>query len=248
MNLSRGLRLLFALMLVSEGAVAQTARSVSLAEGEVGLVRTSVGYSTVLEFEQAVRQVVVGDQDAFKIEFSGAMVALKPTIRAAATNLFVTVDGRTFVFRVIPAPGGNPDYVVRVRGGAAGREADGWLGIGSDISSDGLRLRVSGARQLSGSGQVEIAFELDLARSRGPSAGPLPEIDFEPGDVSVRIGGRDQAIDHLYLDRLSLGFGPPVRGLAIIPGQIEINPSAVEVQFAPGKKRVAAKIRKKGAR
>ena len=77
-------------------------------------IRTSPGFSTILQFDAKPTSVVLGDQDSFKIEYVGNSLTIKPLREGVKTNLFVFTDYDRFNFRLVSGQS-NADYVVKVR-------------------------------------------------------------------------------------------------------------------------------------
>ncbi len=58
------------------------------------------GYSSILEFEEAPTQVVLGDQNIFQVERLEKSIVIKPLVTYATTNMFVyfkTKDTKLFI-------------------------------------------------------------------------------------------------------------------------------------------------------
>ena len=58
------------------------------------------GFSTILEFEEAPTQVVLGDANVFQVEKLNRSIVIKPLVTYATTNMFVyfkTKDARLFI-------------------------------------------------------------------------------------------------------------------------------------------------------
>src|SRR5256885_2332440 len=96
-------------------ALARSGRTVILRETDVAEIKTVIGYSTLLQFDSRPTSVVAGDQDAFKVEYVGQGLSIKPLLPNISTNLFIFTDYDRFSFRVSSSRTGVPDYYVRVR-------------------------------------------------------------------------------------------------------------------------------------
>ena len=92
-----------------------TIRTVSAGRSEVITIHTSMGYSTLLDFGVRPKGVIVGDQDAFKVEYTSMGIALKPVVKNARTNLLVSTENGDFRFLVISGAATKADFVVNVR-------------------------------------------------------------------------------------------------------------------------------------
>jgi hypothetical protein len=103
------------LAVLATTAVAKPTRTVELSETDIGQVNASVGYSTIIQFDARPTSAVLGDQDAFKVEYVGNSLTIKPLIPGARTNLFVFTDYERFSFRLVTGASSQVDYVVAVK-------------------------------------------------------------------------------------------------------------------------------------
>lgn len=78
-------------------------------------IRTTLGFSTILEFPLKPISAVLGDQDAVKLEYVGESITLKPLTSVVRTNLFVFTQTGRYAFSIQNGPPSAVDYIVRVR-------------------------------------------------------------------------------------------------------------------------------------
>lgn len=93
---------------------AKSARTVTLADGEIAPIYVEAGFSTVLKFDSRPERGLIGDQDGFKVEYLKNVVAIKPLLLSGRTNLFLFTKEGQFNFQLIAARGRH-DNVVYVR-------------------------------------------------------------------------------------------------------------------------------------
>lgn len=96
-------------------AFAKPTRTLEMSETDIGQVHAALGYSTIIQFDARPTSAVLGDQDAFKVEYVGTSLTIKPLVPGARTNLFVFTDYERFSFRLITGVSAQVDYVVRVK-------------------------------------------------------------------------------------------------------------------------------------
>jgi hypothetical protein len=104
-------------------AEAKNAKTLRLAESDVAEVNTAIGYSTILQFDAHPSSAVLGDQDAFKVEYVGNSLTIKPVVPNAKTNLFVFTDYERFSFRLKVGSASAVDYIVKVTRRSSGGES-----------------------------------------------------------------------------------------------------------------------------
>ena len=90
-------------------------RTVAASRTEVVTIHTAIGFSTLLEFDVRPKGVIVGDQDAFKVEYTSMGIALKPLVKKAKTNLLVTTEYGDFRFLILSGSVTAADFVVKVQ-------------------------------------------------------------------------------------------------------------------------------------
>lgn len=92
-----------------------TAKVLNLKDNQVATIKTAPGYSTILQFESRPTSVILGDQDAFKVEYIGTGITIKPILRSSKSNLFVFTNYDRFNFKLVTANAADIDYVVQVK-------------------------------------------------------------------------------------------------------------------------------------
>jgi hypothetical protein len=96
-------------------AKANPTKTVSLKDNQVATIKTAPGYSTILQFDSRPLSVILGDQDAFKVEYIGNGLAIKPILRSSKSNLFVFTNYERFNFKLVTTNSSDVDYVVQVK-------------------------------------------------------------------------------------------------------------------------------------
>ncbi len=210
--------LMFAVPLV---ASARPSRVLRLSDTEVGQIATSLGYSTILQFDSKPTSVVLGDQDAFKVEYLADSLTIKPLVAGVRTNLFVFTQYERFNFRVEVRAAAQADYVVRIRrketrdGTLASSLAANFLPspvsqnnpgerlnfkqVGKSEACNGLRLNVDSFAVPEGKPWTIITFSLGI--DPGVRSGAL---FFEAKDISVLVSGKPTPIETTYVEHLTL--------------------------------------------
>ena len=95
-------------------ASAKPVREVESDENEVVLIHTAIGYSTVIQFHSKPLSAVLGDQDAFKIEYIGNSITLKPLLPHAKSNLFLFTEYDRFNCTLSTGDPAKVDYLVKL--------------------------------------------------------------------------------------------------------------------------------------
>lgn len=235
-------KLLFFFLAIPLFAKGNPTRSITINENDVAEIRTALRYSTVLEFDARPLSVILGDQDAFKAEYIGNSLTIKPMM-PSSTNLFVMTDYDKFNFKIRTTSADKADYKVRVKKKPA-------KGVSGELSNEnGTKIHFRPieksthfkdiALELTSIGSPKaknlylLTFSLALMRN-----GPMEDFPFKAQDFHVRQGKREVAIDSLNLERLELSRNKPMMSGTIIIKASDLkgteNPNLV---FSPEKRK-----------
>lgn len=229
-----------AVLLATTGAHAEHAsknRTLRLDETRIGVVRTALGYSTLVQFDSRPSSVILGDQDAFKVEQVGNALAIKPLVRGAKSNLFAMTEGGRFNFRLVTGAAEDVDFTVRVTtrataakplvvgGTASDTLAERW--IDKTASQHGVTLTVEALAWPNSLSCLVIRFYVKVTNPGTP-------VRLEPGDISLSERRREIPVDALYLDRLNLDEAHPLLRGTLIARQRDIGAArTLRLTFAP---------------
>ncbi len=226
---------------------AHSTRTLVLDDSEVAVIHTGIGYSTIIQFDARPTSAVLGDQDAFKVEYVGNSLTVKPVLPSSRTNLFAFTDYDRFNFKLETTRGADVDYLVRVKK----RQRNGvpqFTSGGSPPSSipiarklihlsnkrQGVTLQVSDLAYSKADGVFVISFNL-------MAAAPLV---FEPGDIEILQDDKAISIENLYLEALSLAPGKRVQGKLLVK-ESSVDPArALSFRFSPSALSAGKKIPK----
>jgi len=217
---------LIVIFLISNLAWAtQKSKTVQMASEEVLEVKTAIGYSTLLEFDSRPTAAVLGDQDAFKVEYLGNTLSIKPLFSSSKTNLFVFTEYDKFNFRLLSGAAANVDYSLRVKrkrsnpgtasstpGANPDRSKDVVLESSLNLTASDKQaaLTVLSVGQPPSKKALIVKFSLTLKDSEISS----PEISAN--DITVFQGTKNIQAHNLYLSRSQLKPNSPVLGTLVI--------------------------------
>lgn len=112
------MRIIFiALAFFSEISFAAPSRTVQMKEGEMTPIYVSPKFSTILQFDAHPEPGLIGDQDAFKVEYMRNLVAIKPLMSRGKTNLFIFTKEGQFNFQLISSNDHHDNIVYVKRAG-----------------------------------------------------------------------------------------------------------------------------------
>jgi hypothetical protein len=226
--------LLITTPLRSDLAFSRSIKTVTADEGSVVVVKTSIGYSTILEFTSKPLSAVLGDQDSFKLEYVGNSLTLKPLYPRAKSNLFVFTEFDRFNCEVQTVPPSQVDYIIRVRTKkksypvVTAEDSRIEIPIHKSSSYDGFSVKI-----------VSISHEKKNARPRAVTLidfelGTLKNsYSFQPASIGVKQSGKFIPAESLYMDSLELTPSqPPIHGKFAILDQDYLVRQPIEIVFA----------------
>jgi hypothetical protein len=182
-------------------------RKVEVSPDQVTEIHTAIGYSTILDFTAKPLSAVLGDQDAFKLEFVGSSITVKPLLVHAKSNLFVFTEFDRFNIQLSSGDATLVDYIVSLtrRG-----EDQGEVEPSSDLATtptESLQLQSSSPREkviqrskkLNGIELKVVSKSETISEIPGRAATVITieltsqrlTYAFSPASIGIKVGGRD---------------------------------------------------------
>ena len=213
-------------MIYSFESYAKTVRTVEADESKVVLINTALGYSTIMEFTSKPLSAVLGDQDAFKIEYVGNSITLKPLLSRAQSNLFVFTEYDRFNCTLRTVAPAEVDYIVKVSAPSRGypvladsagilpaptRSVTHSRKVQKTAIWHGYALRVRSVAEIKGENSRTVTvYEVELSSKKVQYA-------FSAGAIGVKQSDHFIPIESLFLDSAELNPGKlPVHGKIVI--------------------------------
>ena len=204
-------------------------RRILVKNDQIVSVRTALGIATLVQVPDRPTSAIIGDLEAFKLEYLDQGVTIKPLHSGAKTNLYIYTDSQRFNVHLIPAPKEVADYVVYLKNAGAlppkPTSKIKWRVFLRSDSRDGFTLKVK-RLGTTGSGFWLIDFELQSVK----------EAKIIPEWFWITQGKGYRAIHSLYLSAVNAAPGRPVSG-TITLRQADLLPGApIRLEVAAKKK------------
>ena len=231
----------------STNSYSKPIREVEANEKKVIGVSTAVGYSTILEFTSRPTSAILGDQDAFKLEYLKNSITIKPLIPHAKSNLFIFTEYDRFNCTLSTGPSSSADYIVRISAphnspSASDDSENGdeptsikkrqstsvTMTINKIVQYAGFSLKVVSVTRPkninSPNGSIVLDFTLSSQKRRHT---------FSPQALGIRQGKNFLSIEDVYLDSLDLiPRQNPIHGKIVILLKDLFSKSHLEMVFA----------------
>ncbi len=179
-------------------------RTIEVKKDQIVTVRTAIGIATIIQVPDRPSSLVVGDQNAFKVEYLDQAITIKPLHSGAKSNLYIYTDFRRFNVQLMTTVESAADYVVylenpkdRIKSSAIG-----WRNFRNHLKNEALVFEVQRiANTLDG--VLLIEFEI---RSRTKET-------FSPDWLWITQGGVTRPIHSIALSGQNLGGGASIKGV-----------------------------------
>jgi len=204
------LSLLIALALYSTALASERVKKVPVQTDQIVRVNTAMGIATIIQVPDRPNSVVVGDQDAFKVEYLDLAITIKPITPHGKSNLYIYTDYRRFNVELSTGPESTADYVVylenpekkeKTSGNHDGSSNITWKRISKSFKNDSLSFdveRVGSTR----SGVIIVEFTLGSSKN----------LEVNPAWFWVTQGGATRPIQNLFMSDVKLMPGEKIQG------------------------------------
>ena len=121
-------------------------RRVPVQGDQIVTVRTALGVATIIQVPDKPNSVVVGDLNAYKVEYLDTAITIKPLSGHAKSNLYVYTDYKRFNVQLVTGIEAAADYVVYLENPKAKAVANlpviKWRQVKKTMTNDGLTLQL----------------------------------------------------------------------------------------------------------
>lgn len=87
-------------------------RRVAVEQDQIVTVKTALGIATIIQVPDRPNSLVVGDTEAFKVEYLEQAITIKPLHGGVKSNLYIYTDYRRFNVQLVAGSESEADYVV----------------------------------------------------------------------------------------------------------------------------------------
>ncbi len=183
-------------------------RHIFLKKDQIVAVKTSVGIATLIQVPDRPTSAIIGDTEAFKLEYLDNGVTIKPLHGGARTNLYIYTDSQRFSIHLVPAPKELADYIVYLKSASTPPKPEGkvqWKQYLRTTQAGAFTLKII-KLGLQAGGILFVNFEIKAAK----------DFPIKPDWFWVTQDGKYKPIQSLYLSRLSASPPLPTSGTLIL--------------------------------
>jgi len=188
-------------------ASAPKVRHISLLTDQIAIVKTALGIATIIQVPDRPNSLVVGDTEAFKVEYLDQAITIKPMRNGARSNLYIYTDYHRFNVQLIAGSEASADYVVYLdipkekKNGKDAKPTLHWKPYRSRLKNESISLAVTRI------GRVKddlLVIEFKLTGTRREA--------IDPKWIWLTQNGETKPIHRLALSRLEVVPKEPVEG------------------------------------
>lgn len=168
---------------------------------QIVTVKTSIGIATIIQVPDRPNSVVVGDQNAFKVEYLDQAITIKPLSSGARSNLYIYTDWKRFNVELVSGGESIADYVVYLdnpkpktpQGGSTPQKDIGitWTNFKNTLRNDAIKMSVN---RLGRTKDGLLLVELTISSTQ--------KEPFKPEWIWLSQSGLTKPIHNLFLSSL----------------------------------------------
>lgn len=198
-------RIAFAILLVLAPAASWArVRTVEVKKDQIIHVKTALGVATIIQVPDRPSSLVVGDQNAFKVEYLDQAITIKPLHSGARSNLYIYTDYRRFNVQLVTTSEATADYVVYLVSPIEKPKTptSGWRNYKNILKNESLTLETKRINNTS-DGSLFVEFEVQSSTKE----------KFSPEWLWLTQNGKPKPIQGLALSAQDVSAGRPIRGV-----------------------------------
>jgi hypothetical protein len=94
---------------------ASRVRTAIVIDDQIVTVKTAIGVATIIQVPDRPTSLVVGDSEAFKIEYLDQAITVKPVRPGAKSNLYIYTDWKRYSVQLVTSQEAIADYIVYLK-------------------------------------------------------------------------------------------------------------------------------------
>ena len=179
-------------------------RTVEVKKDQIITIKTAIGVATIVQVPDRPNSLVVGDQNAFKVEYLDQAITIKPLHGGARSNLYIYTDYRRFNVQLITTPESTADYVVYLVSPVEKSKTPthGWRSYKNVLKNESLTFETKRVNN-SSDGSLLVEFEVQSSAKE----------KFNPEWLWLTQNGKPKPIQGIALSSQELKSSRPIKGL-----------------------------------
>lgn len=208
-------------------------RKLELQSDQIAQVKTALGIATIIQVPDVPNSVVVGDSDAFKVEYLDQAITIKPLHAGAKSNLYIYTDYRRYNVQLISVGQTEANFIVYLEPAKTLKKKEKpirlsephltgirWWQLNNNLKNDELRLDL---KRVGLSSNDVILFEFSITSQKAT--------EINPANLALKQNNNFVTIHNLFLSNLKIDPKNAVNGtIEVLKTNLKLN-SAIRFEL-----------------
>lgn len=218
----------FMTLLVLHNAFAEGSRvrKLELQSDQIAQVKTALGIATIIQVPDVPNSVVVGDSEAFKVEYLDRAITIKPLHSGAKSNLYIYTDYRRYNVQLVSVAQAEANFIVYLEPARSFQKKEKpirviephlsgirWWRISGALKNDELQLEI---KRVGLSSNDVVLFEFLITSQKAN--------EINPSSLALKQNGSLVTIHNLFLSNLKIDSKKSVNGtIEVMKSDLKLN-------------------------
>lgn len=208
-------------------------RKLELQNDQIAEIKTALGIATIIQVPDVPNSVVVGDSEAFKVEYLDQAITIKPLHVGAKSNLYIYTDYRRYNVQLVSVAQAEANFIVYLEPAKSFQKKEKpilivephlagirWWKMSGALKNIELRLEL---QRVGLSSNDVVLFEFLITSQK------ITEID--PSNIVLKQNEKLVTIQNLFLSNLKIDSGKPVIGtIEVLKSDLKLS-SAIRFEM-----------------
>ncbi len=232
--MKKGIVFFMSLLIIHDAlADGRRVKKLELQNDQIAQIKTALGIATIIQVPDAPNSVVVGDSEAFKVEYLDQAITIKPLHAGAKSNLYIYTDYRRYNVQLISGGQDQANFIVYLEPSRNLKKKDKpirvtephlagirWWKLYKKLKNDELQFEF---KRVGLSSNSVVLFEF-LVASQQPTV-------INPSSFILKQNGHLVTIQNLFLSNLKIDSKNAVTGtIEVLKSDLKLN-SAIQFEI-----------------
>lgn len=208
-------------------------KRIDLGSDQIAEIKTALGIATIIQVPDSPNSVVVGDSEAFKVEYLDQAITIKPLYSGAKSNLYIYTDYRRYNVQLVSVSQAEANYIVYLEPAKTLKKKEKpirsvepylsgirWWKLNNSFKNDDLYLQIKRVG-LSSNNVVLIDFTIISTKKS----------EITPSGLILKQNEKVVTIHNLFLSNLKLDVNSSINGtIEVLKSDLQ-NKSAIRFEM-----------------
>lgn len=208
-------------------------KRINLGNDQIAEIKTALGIATIIQVPENPNSVVVGDSEAFKVEYLDQAITIKPLYSGAKSNLYIYTDYRRYNVQLVSVNQTEANFIVYLVPAQTLKKKEKpirsvepylsgikWWKFNSLFKNDDLQLQI---RRLGLSSNNVALIDFTISSQK--------KSEITPSSLILKQNGKVLTIHNLFLSNLKLDSKNSISGtIEVLKSDLQIK-SAIRLEM-----------------